>query len=97
MSKPTLTSQSPTTHGAETSVPPIAALPNVVPAQAAALMPPPIVPQPTPIPIDPAPSKAVMNPSQIQRTKFQNIPAFLNKLYKCVYFFFSAAIYIRYC
>lgn len=27
-------------------------------------------------------AKMVMNPSQIQRNKLQNVPAFLNKLYK---------------
>lgn len=29
-----------------------------------------------------ASSKMVMNPSQIQRNKLQNVPAFLNKLYR---------------
>lgn len=27
-------------------------------------------------------SKAVVNPNQLQRAKMQNVPAFLNKLYK---------------
>lgn len=29
-------------------------------------------------------TKAVVNPNQLQRTKMQNVPAFLNKLYKYV-------------
>lgn len=35
-----------------------------------------------PNPQIPSTAKMVMNPSQIQRNKLQNVPAFLNKLYK---------------
>lgn len=86
MSSPPSSPSKHTTNGTEASASAVAPVPAAAVAPqptAAALNPATIVPQqPTAIPIDPASSKAVLNPAQIQRTKLQNIPAFLNKLYK---------------
>jgi hypothetical protein len=42
----------------------------------------PVVPRPSAATTAATTAKMVMNASQIQRNKLQNVPAFLNKLYK---------------